>query len=148
MGKGVKFFKFFLAKQVRNGLIMPYTLCSYGLILKGVTQMKRTRNYTEIFRHGLTLIYTVLFIFLCPAASSAEIFLAADVNMPEPNEEVTVRVESDTPLFCMEAAIYVIGDANIFDGMNSSEAPSYGGILAGIALLLFMMPTAGPISAG
>jgi hypothetical protein len=46
--------------------------------------------------------------------------------MPEPNEEVVVRVESDTPLFCMEAAVYVIGDANILDAMDSNEAPNYG----------------------
>jgi len=54
------------------------------------------------------------------------IYLACDTNTPDPNDEVTVWVHSDAPLFAMGIGIYVIGDANITTAMCEADCSEYG----------------------
>jgi hypothetical protein len=72
-----------------------------------------------------------LVIFLamagCACTVSAQtIWLTADTNMPDPNQEVTVYVHTDTPLFIMEVWAQVIGDANLTAAMNPADCNQYG----------------------
>jgi sugar lactone lactonase YvrE len=63
--------------------------------------------------------------FVC-TVSAGSISLVCDNNMPDPNEEVTVYVHTDTPLFALGACIFVIGDANITTGMCEADCNQYG----------------------
>jgi len=54
------------------------------------------------------------------------IYLICDNNTPEPNEEVTVQIYSDVPLFCMGLGITVTGDAEITDAMSTADCNEYG----------------------
>ena len=54
------------------------------------------------------------------------IYLTCDVNTPEPNDEVTIWVHSDTPLLAMGIGIYIIGDMNITSAMNEADCNSFG----------------------
>jgi len=54
------------------------------------------------------------------------IYLICDNNTPEPNEEVTVQIYSDAPLFCMGLGITVTGDAEITDAMSTADCNEYG----------------------
>jgi hypothetical protein len=58
--------------------------------------------------------------------STAQISLIPDNNNPDPNEEVTVYVHTDTPLVCMGLGIYIIGDANITSAMCEADCNQYG----------------------
>ena len=53
------------------------------------------------------------------------IYLTCDVNTPEPNDEVTIWVHSDTPLLAMGIGIYIIGDMNITSAMNEADCNSF-----------------------
>jgi hypothetical protein len=58
--------------------------------------------------------------------STAQISLIPDNNNPDPNEEVTVYVHTDTPLVCMGLGVYVVGDANITSAMCEADCNQYG----------------------
>jgi hypothetical protein len=64
--------------------------------------------------------------YYTPDYNLPAIYLTCDNNTPEPNDEVTVYVHTDTPLFALNAAIYVIGDVNITSAMNGEESVNYG----------------------
>ena len=70
----------------------------------------------------------VLFsLFIINSASASSIWLTSDSNeVPEPNQEVTVWVHTDTPLLCMQTAIQVSGDANITSAMRDNQVTQYG----------------------
>ncbi len=74
---------------------------------------------------GKTLI-ALFVVGLFSTVSMAQISLIADTNNPDPNEEITVYVHTDTPLFCMGLGIYVIGDANITSAMCEADCNNYG----------------------
>ncbi|MEN6386785.1 MAG: hypothetical protein ABFD79_16520 [Phycisphaerales bacterium] len=73
-------------------------------------------------------ILWVLFLvgIFAGGALAGEITLITDTNNPDPNEEVTIYVHTDTPLFAMGTGIYVIGDANITGGMCEADCNQYG----------------------
>ena len=54
------------------------------------------------------------------------IYLTCDDNTPEPNDEVTIWVHSDTSLLAMGIGIYIIGDMNITSAMNEADCNSFG----------------------
>jgi hypothetical protein len=54
------------------------------------------------------------------------IYLICDDNTPEPNEEVTVQIYSDAPLFCMGLFITITGDAEITDAISTADCNEYG----------------------
>lgn len=59
-------------------------------------------------------------------ASAGTISLVQDVNMPDPNEEVTVWVHSEDSLFCMGLAVYIAGDATITTAMCEADCNEFG----------------------
>jgi hypothetical protein len=56
----------------------------------------------------------------------ATISLACDVNDPNENEEITVYVYTDSPLWLFGIGVNVIGDANITAAMSSQDCNEYG----------------------
>ncbi len=54
------------------------------------------------------------------------IYMTCDTNMPEPNEEVTVYVHCDTPLYIMEIFAAITGDVNVTAAMSSADCNQYG----------------------
>ena len=54
------------------------------------------------------------------------VYMTCDYNMPEPNQEVTVYVHCDIPLYIMDLYISVIGDANVTTAMNPADCNQYG----------------------
>jgi hypothetical protein len=82
-------------------------------------QQEFSLDLAEEFIGGEELLMGIDFNF--PA-----LYLTCDTNTPDVNDEVTVYVKSDWPLFAMEAAMYINGDADIIDAMDSNEAPDYG----------------------
>jgi hypothetical protein len=51
--------------------------------------------------------------------------LAGEGFIPEPNQEITVQIQTDTPLFAMSIGIYIIGDANITTAMSEADCNEY-----------------------
>jgi hypothetical protein len=70
-------------------------------------------------------ILCILLGWVC-VTSAGVISLVQDVNMPDPNEEVTVWVHSEDPLFCMGLAVYVVGDATITTAMSEADCNEFG----------------------
>jgi parallel beta-helix repeat protein len=54
------------------------------------------------------------------------IYLTCDNNTPDANDEVTIWVHSDYPLFCAGLVIMVSGDANITTAVNEADCNEYG----------------------
>jgi hypothetical protein len=54
------------------------------------------------------------------------IYLTCNTSSLDPNQEVTVYVNSPAPLFCLGLGIYVTGDAIITDAMKESDCNNYG----------------------
>jgi hypothetical protein len=69
------------------------------------------------------LVFSVLF---ATQAFGWEISLTYDGNQPNPGDEVTIKVNTDTPLFCMGLGISVVGDANFTDAMKTANCNQYG----------------------
>ena len=78
----------------------------------------------KIMKNGLFLVLVVLFIF--SNLSSGEISFVGEGYIPEPNEEITLQIQTDTPLFAMGAAIYVVGDANITGATCEADCNQFG----------------------
>ena len=71
-------------------------------------------------------MYIVLMGAFLSTVSRGEISLVAETTPPDPNEEITVWVHTDEPLFCMELGIYVTGDAIITDAMGEADCNDFG----------------------
>ncbi|MHB0946140.1 MAG: right-handed parallel beta-helix repeat-containing protein [Sedimentisphaerales bacterium] len=71
-----------------------------------------------------SILLAILFIF--SNLSSGGISFVGEGYIPEPNEEITLQIQTDTPLFAMGAAIYVVGDANITGGMCEADCNNFG----------------------
>ena len=54
------------------------------------------------------------------------IYMTCDNNMPEPNQEVTVYVHSDTPLYVIEVVATITGDVNVTAALNPDDCNQYG----------------------
>jgi hypothetical protein len=64
---------------------------------------------------------------MTPEDNIPAIYLVYEGDMtPNPGDEVTVYVHSDTPLFCMGAAVVVTGDADIIDAMDTADCSQFG----------------------
>ncbi|MGA2914723.1 MAG: hypothetical protein ABSE89_01720 [Sedimentisphaerales bacterium] len=74
----------------------------------------------------LTILIALLVAGFSFPVSAGTISLICDTNMSEPNEEVTVYIQTDTPLFAMGIGIYITGDANITTGMCEADCNEYG----------------------
>jgi hypothetical protein len=72
------------------------------------------------------MLIALLVVGFASTVSSGAISLVADTNIPEPNEEITVYVQTDAPLFAMGLGIEVIGDANITTAMCEADCNQYG----------------------
>lgn len=72
----------------------------------------------------LKLVLAVL--FFVNIASAREIGFVGEGYNPEPNEEVTIQVQTDIPLLYMAAAIYIVGDVNITGAMCEADCNQYG----------------------
>jgi len=71
---------------------------------------------------GLILL-AVLFV---SSVSSGSVELAGEGFIPEPNQEITVQIQTDTLLFCMGLIITVTGDANITGAVSTADCNIYG----------------------
>jgi hypothetical protein len=71
-----------------------------------------------------SILLAVLYVF--SNLSSGGISFVGEGYIPEPNEEITLQIQTDTPLFAMGAAIYVVGDANITGGMSEADCNNFG----------------------
>jgi hypothetical protein len=71
----------------------------------------------------LIALFVVGFAF---SVSAGSISLVSQANLPEPNEEITVYVQTDTPLFAMGIGVYIVGDANITTAMSEADCNQYG----------------------
>ncbi|HEX40893.1 MAG TPA: hypothetical protein ENN81_02380 [Phycisphaerales bacterium] len=74
-------------------------------------------------RRGLAVV--ILWGFLS-AVSCGSVWLAADSNMPDPNQEVTVYVHTDTPLYLLSLWAQAVGDANVTAVMGPNDCNQYG----------------------
>ncbi len=73
-----------------------------------------------------TILSALMVVGLALSVSAGTISLIPDNNNPDPNEEVTVWVHTDTPLFALGLGVYVLGDANITTAMSESDCNQYG----------------------
>jgi len=73
---------------------------------------------------GLSIVSVL--VMLSGLARASSISLAGEGFNPDPNEEVTVYVETDTPLLCLGALGVVSGDATITGAMNEDDSGDYG----------------------
>jgi hypothetical protein len=64
--------------------------------------------------------------YYTPDYNLPAIYLTCDNNTPEPNDEVTIWIHSDSPLLVMDIGIYIVGDVNITSAMNGEESVNYG----------------------
>lgn len=71
----------------------------------------------------VAILLACLFI---SSVSGRIIELMGEGFIPEPNEEITVYVQTDTPLFAMGLGIEVLGDANITGAMCEADCNQYG----------------------
>jgi hypothetical protein len=85
---------------------------------------KKLNKEQEAMKKVLSLVATTLFIF--SSISSGEIKFVGSGFTPEPNQEVTVQIHTDTPLFSLALGIYVVGDANITGAMCEADCNQYG----------------------
>jgi len=76
------------------------------------------------FARGL-LVFGVL-VFAVNSLNARILSFASPGYIPEPNEEVTVQIKTDVPLFCMGAAVYITGDAEITTAMCEADCNSLG----------------------
>lgn len=72
----------------------------------------------------ISIFLAILFIF--NRASAWEISFVGQGYNPEPNEEITLQIQTDVPLFTMAAGIYIVGDANITGAMCEADCNQYG----------------------
>jgi hypothetical protein len=72
------------------------------------------------------ILFALLVVGFTFSLSAGTVSLVCDNNMPDPNEEVTVYVQTDTPLFAMGLCIGVVGDATITTGMCEADCNQYG----------------------
>lgn len=82
--------------------------------------MRRKMNFNK------KVLIVLLSVGLTFQVSKASISLVADTNTPEPNQEITVYIQSDTPLFAMGIGISISGDANIAGAMDTADCNQYG----------------------
>ncbi|HOL32741.1 MAG TPA: hypothetical protein PK052_12260 [Anaerohalosphaeraceae bacterium] len=71
------------------------------------------------------------FLILCTGAvvctvSAGTISLVADTTLPDPNDEITIWVQTDEPLMCLGLAVYVTGDAAITTAMSEADCAAFG----------------------
>ena len=71
----------------------------------------------------VTILLACLFV---GSVLGGSIELAGEGFIPEPNQEITVQIQTDTPLFCMGLIITVTGDANITGAMSTADCNIYG----------------------
>ncbi len=72
---------------------------------------------------GISILLAILFVINVYAR---EISFVGEGCILEPNEEITVYIQTDVPLFLLEAIIEVQGDANITSVMSPADANDYG----------------------
>jgi hypothetical protein len=72
------------------------------------------------------ILSALIVVGLALSVSAGTISLIPDNNNPDPNEEVTVYVQTDTPLFALGLGVYVLGDANITTAMSENDCNQYG----------------------
>ncbi len=71
-------------------------------------------------------IVGLLMVGISTVAYAGSISLVGEGFIPEPNQEITVQVQTDTPLYIMEVFATVTGDANIITAMSSADCNQYG----------------------
>jgi len=72
------------------------------------------------------VLITLLVVGFACTVSAGSISFVGEGFIPEPNQEVTVQIQTDTPLLCMDACIAVTGDATITTAMNTADCNQYG----------------------
>jgi len=77
-------------------------------------------------RKRALLYLTIAVLTALQVAQGRSISFVGEGFIPEPNEEVTVYVQTDTPLYLMAMWIEVVGDANITSAMSEADCNNYG----------------------
>ena len=55
------------------------------------------------------ILFALFVVGFSYTVSAESISLVSETNMPEPNQEITVQIQTDTPLGCMGLFITVTG---------------------------------------
>ena len=91
---------------------------------------RRTPNKTgEKFKKGVVMGRVVLGLMVLGISTIAQagtVWMVADNNMPDPNQEVTVYVHTDTPLFILDFWAQAVGDINFTAAMSNADCNQYG----------------------
>jgi hypothetical protein len=65
-------------------------------------------------------------VYISMVAYGGSISLSGDGYIPEPNDEVTVQIETDASLLYMGATAIVCGDMTLTSAMGIADAADYG----------------------
>jgi hypothetical protein len=84
------------------------------------TGIKRGANCASLF------FIAVILSMVAGAAHAGSVWLSGDGYIPEPNEEVTVQIETDASLLYMGATAIVCGDMTLTSAMGITDAADYG----------------------
>ena len=80
----------------------------------------------------ITILWVILLAlslsngFISQIAHAGTISLTADTNIPEPNQEITVQIQTDTPIWAMGLFIKVDGNAEITTAMSTVDCNQFG----------------------
>ncbi|MGB8225877.1 MAG: hypothetical protein WCE45_03265 [Sedimentisphaerales bacterium] len=72
---------------------------------------------------GISILLTVLFV---GTVSADVVELAGQEFIPEPNQEITIQIQTDIPLFAMDITVKVEGNANIISAMSPTDCNEFG----------------------
>jgi len=72
------------------------------------------------------ILFALFVVGFSYTVSAESISLVSETNMPEPNQEITVQIQTDTPLGCMGLFITVTGDATITGAVSTADCNIYG----------------------
>lgn len=74
-------------------------------------------------RAGVAILLAVLFV---GTVSADVVELAGQGFIPEPNQEITIQIQTDIPLFAMDIIVKVEGNANIISAMSPTDCNEFG----------------------
>jgi hypothetical protein len=86
---------------------------------------------SEVSRNYFHVLFINLLSILCLAVLSQNIYanqieLVGEGFIPDPNQEITVQIQTDASLFCMGLGIEVSGDATITSAMCEADCNDFG----------------------
>jgi hypothetical protein len=91
------------------------------------SRVRRSEGGSSYYHVLFIPLVTGLFLSFCSQVACAnQIELAGEGFIPDPNEEITVQIQTDASLFCMGIGIEVAGDATITSAMCEADCNDFG----------------------